>query len=239
MRKKITFILTVAILVGQCLQTSQAQNNKRKTPQSFKARYVPKDIPEVPAEEQICFALYTVQNNTLKLTAQLYPLPDEAPREVRLEIKKNRTWKQIAETKVIEDGWTAPFRVEDWDSSKTVDYRVAHGKTAYFAGTIKKDPGKKDVITVAAFTGNSVAKGHGGTLPKSDIVDNLKKVRPDLLFFSGDQVYNHTQHLKYWLQFGEDFGDIIAITPTVSIPDDHDAGQANLWGAAGKKSNHR
>ena len=31
-------------------------------------------IPEVPRDKVICFALYTVQNNVLKLTAQLYPL---------------------------------------------------------------------------------------------------------------------------------------------------------------------
>ena len=208
--------------------------NKRA---NFEAQYIPKNIPEVPADEQICFALYTVNDGVLKLNAQLYPLADDATRTVRLEVKQNGKWKQIAETTVIEDGWTAPFRVEKWDSSKTVDYRVAHGKSAFFNGTIKKDPVDKDIITVAGFTGNSVGIGHGGNLPKSDIVDNLKRIKPDLLFFSGDQVYNHKQHLKYWLQFGEDFGDIIAVTPTISIPDDHDAGQANLWGAGGKKSN--
>ncbi len=237
MRQKITLILTFAVLMGLFTQTAQAQNNKSKKQQNFEARYIPKDIPEVPADEQICFALYTVQNNILKLTAQLYPLPDDASRTVRLEVDNNGKWKQIATAKVIEDGWTALFRVENWDPTKTIDYRVAHGKTAYFSGTIKKDPADKDVITVAAFTGNSVIAGHGGTIPKSDIIDNIKKIRPDLLFFSGDQVYNHTQHLKYWLQFGEDFGEIIAVTPTVSIPDDHDAGQANLWGQSGKKSN--
>jgi hypothetical protein len=41
----------------------------------------------------------------------------------------------------------------------------------------------------------------------------------------------------YWLKFGRDFGDIIRITPTITIPDDHDVGQANIWGASGKKSN--
>lgn len=237
MRQKITLILAFAVLMGLFTQTAQAQDNQSKQQQNFESRYIPKDVPEVPADEQICFALYTVQNNILKMNAQLYPLPDDATRTVRLEVNNNGKWKQIATAEVIEDGWTALFRVENWDPTKTVDYRVAHGKTAYFAGTIKKDPAEKDVITVAAFTGNSVAEGHGGTLPKSDIVDNLKKIQPDLLFFSGDQVYNHTQHLKYWLQFGEDFGDIIAVTPTVSIPDDHDVGQANLWGQSGKKSN--
>ena len=50
------------------------------------------------------------------------------------------------------------------------------------------------MIVVAAFTGNSIYPGHGGDIPKSDIVENLKRLQPDLLFFSGDQVYDHNQH---------------------------------------------
>ena len=236
--KKLTIPILVLLTTLTLLpQNALSQAKKTVNQENFKARYIPKDIPTVPKEDQICFALYTVSNKTLKLTAQLYPLPKNAPRTVTLNIRQNNEWKQIASTKVIEDGWTAPFRVANWDPTKTVDYRISHAKNAHFQGTIQKDPAAKDIITVAGFTGNSVGIGHGGTIPKSDIVDNLKKIKPDLLFFSGDQVYNHTQHLKFWLQFGEDFGDIIAITPTVTIPDDHDAGQANLWGASGKKSN--
>jgi len=88
---------------------------------------------------------------------------------------------------------------------------------------------------VAAFTGNSIYPGHGGDIPRTDIVENLKRIQPDLLFFSGDQVYDHNRHYAYWLKFGRDFGEIIRITPTVTIPDDHDVGHPNLWGAAGKK----
>ena len=87
----------------------------------------------------------------------------------------------------------------------------------------------KDEIVVAAFTGNSIYPGHGGDIPKSDIVENLKRIKPDLLFFSGDQVYDHNHHYAYWLKFGRDFGDAIRNTPTITIPDDHDVGHGNLW----------
>jgi len=196
-------------------------------------------VPEVSRDKVICFALYTVQNNILKLTAQLYPLEPAESRNVRLEIKQQGKWKQIAETQVIEQGWTAPFRVENWDNTKDVEYRVLHGKNASYAGTVLKDPVDKDVIVVAAFTGNSIYTGHGGDIPKKDIVENLKKVKPDLLFFSGDQVYDHFKHYAYWLKFGRDFGEIIRNTPTVTIPDDHDVGQANLWGQGGRVSKVR
>jgi hypothetical protein len=199
----------------------------------------PLSIPDVTRDKVICVALYTVQNNVLKLTAQLYPLEPGEDRTVRLEIKQDGQWKQIAQTPVIEQGWTAPFRVERWDSTKNIEYRVAHGTQAYYTGTIRRDPIDKDVIVVAAFTGNSILPQHGGDIPKSDIVENVKKLNADLLFFSGDQVYDHFKHYAAWLKFGRDFGEIIRNTPTVTIPDDHDVGQGNLWGQGGRLSNTR
>ncbi|MCP4613671.1 MAG: hypothetical protein GY845_33695 [Planctomycetes bacterium] len=197
------------------------------------------NIPEVSRDKVICFALYTVHNNIMKMTAQLYPLREGEDRTVRLEIKQFGEWKQIARTQVVERGWTALFRVENWNTTKDVEYRVVHGKNAYYTGIIRKDPVKKNTIVVAAFTGNSIIPSHGGNIPKADIVENLKKIKPDLLFFSGDQVYDHNKHYAAWLKFGRDFGDIIRITPTVTIPDDHDVGQANLWGAGGRLSHTR
>ena len=197
------------------------------------------EIPEVPRDKVICFALYTVHNNILKMTAQLYPLKPDEDREVRLEIRRDSKWRQIAQARVIEDGWTALFRVESWDAAKDIEYRLVHGKNAYYTGTIRKDPIDKQTIVVVAFTGNSIYPKHGGDIPKTDIVENVKKLDPDLLFFSGDQVYDHHNHYAYWLRFGRDFGDIIRNIPTVTIPDDHDVGHSNLWGAGGKKSNTR
>lgn len=194
-------------------------------------------IPNVSKEQIICFALYTVHDSVLKLTAQLYPIKQNDDRNVRLEIKENGMWKQIAETEVIEDGWTAPFRVNNWDMTKDIEYRVVHGTSAFYEGTIKKDPIDKDEIVVAAFTGNSINPAHGGDIPKKDIIENIKKIKPDLLFFSGDQVYDHNRHYAAWLKFGRDFGEIIRNIPTITIPDDHDVGQANLWGEEGIQSN--
>jgi hypothetical protein len=197
------------------------------------------EIPEVSRDKVICFCLYTVQDNVLKMTAQLYPLKDGESRTVRLEVRQGRNYKQIAEAPVTEQGWTALLRVENWDSTKDVEYRVAHGEKAFYEGTIKKDPVNKDEIVVAAFTGNSIYPGHGGDIPKTDIVANIKKIKPDLLFFSGDQVYDHFKHYAYWLKFGRDFGEVIRNIPTVTIPDDHDIGQGNLWGQGGRLSQTR
>ncbi|WP_417738329.1 hypothetical protein [Rosistilla oblonga] len=193
-------------------------------------------IPEVERSEVICFALYTVHDNTLKLTAQLYPLESSDDRTVRLEIEKDGKWVEVAKTKVIETGWTAPFRVENWDDTQQRKYRVLHGPKASYEGIIRKNPVDKDEIIVAGFTGNSIQPAHGGDISRQDLIDNVNRIDADVLFFSGDQVYDHNRHYAAWLKFGRDFGEIIKDRPTLCLPDDHDVGQPNLWGENGKIS---
>ncbi len=204
------------------------------------------NIPSVSKKDRICFALYTVHDNVLKMTVQLYPLDKDESRTAILNIKKDGKWEKVAETRITEDDygnkakdktWTAHFRVENWDATRDRPYRVtALDGAAVYEGLVRRDPVEKNEIVIAAFTGNSIYAGHGGDIPRTDLVENIKKLNPDLLFFSGDQVYDHTHHLGYWLRFGRDFGDVIRNTPTITIPDDHDVGHANLWGASGKKS---
>ncbi len=193
-------------------------------------------IPEVEKKDIICFALYTVHDKTLKLTAQLYPIAEGDTKTVRLEIEKDGKWVEVAQSTAIEPGWTAPFRVENWDDSQDCKYRVAHGTEATYEGTVRKNPVDKDEIIVAGYTGNSIKASHGGDISRQDLIDNVKKIDADVLFFSGDQVYDHHKHYAAWLKFGRDFGEIIKDRPTLCLPDDHDAGQPNLWGESGKIS---
>ncbi len=197
------------------------------------------NIFNIKAEDRICFALYTVHEKTLKLTAQFYPIRDYEPFEATLEIENEGEWKQVAKSEIIYPGYTVPFRIENWDDTKKVKYRVVHNNTAFYEGVIQKNPIDKDEFVMAVFSCNSIYPNHGGDISRMDIVDNMKKLQPDLLFFAGDQVYHHSEHLIYWLKFGRDFGDIIRNTPTICIPDDHDIGQGNLWGAGGKKAVER
>ena len=205
----------------------------------------------VEEKDQICFAMYTVDRKTLRMTAFLFPLKDSDSREIVLQVKKDSQWKQVAKTKIRENSygteadfknkkvaregkaWNALFKVESWDDSKDYQYRVValNGKAA-FTGTIRRNPIDKNVIVVAAFTGNSPFNKN----ERRDMITVLKAQNPDLLFFSGDQTYNHTNHMRGWLEFGWQFRDIIRDRPTICIPDDHDVGHGNLWGADGKKS---
>ncbi len=224
------FLICTAVLFVAGIAVSQQKNQKKR-----KGRAV-LSIPEVEKKDLICFALYTVHDSTLKMTAQLYPLGEGDSRTVNLEVEKDGKWIEVAKTKVIERGWTAPFRVEDWDDSRAYNYRVTHESGAAYGGTIRRNPVDKEEIVVAAFTGNSIHPAHGGDISRKDIIDNVRKIDADVLFFAGDQVYDHHKHYAAWLKFGRDFGEIIKDRPTLCLPDDHDAGQPNLWGESGKVS---
>jgi hypothetical protein len=197
-----------------------------------KAKREPLVIPDVPRDKLVCFCLYTVHNRTLKLTAQLYPLRDGEERKLTLEIDTGGGWKP-AQTKAVDpDGWLTTFRVENWDDTKPARYRVTHAGGTKYEGIVRKNPTDKDEIVV----GNLSCNSNTNRGPRADIVANLKAQDPDLLFFAGDQSYDHKEHYAAWLLFGRQFGEIIKDRPTVTIPDDHDVGHPNLWGAAGKQS---
>ena len=190
-------------------------------------------------QDRICFALYTVHNNTLKLTAQFYPIQQYDPFTASLQIKKDTTWETVQDADIEYPGYTAHFRIENWDDNQEKTYRVAYHNKAFYEGIIRQNPVHKEEIIMAAFSCWSIYERHGGQEPAQDILDNLQKLKPDVLFFAGDQVYDHSDHYGYWLKFGESFGEIIRNTPTITIPDDHDIGQGNLWGNGGKKINNR
>jgi hypothetical protein len=198
----------------------------RKTPQIV-------DL-NVTRDRVVAFALYTHDAGVLKLTAQLYPLMPDEPRVARLEIRGNGAWKEIATAPVAYPGWSAHFRVDRWDGTRTAAYRVRHGAAAAFEGTIRRDPRDKDEIVVANLGCNS-SRTPGA---RPEIVQRLLRHDPDLLFFSGDQTYHHTEHTAGWIEFGVQFREVIKDRPTICIPDDHDVGHGNLWGEEGVHSTH-
>ena len=190
-------------------------------------------------EDRIAFTLYTVHEQTLKMTAQFYPIQDYEPFEAFLQKQEGDQWIPIDTSEIIYPGYTAHFRVEGWEDTREVNYRVVHNHRAFYEGRITANPVYKDTIIIASLSCNSVYPQHGGNISKTDIVENLEKAKVDLVFFAGDQVYDHSQHYTYWLHFGKEFEDILRNTPTITIPDDHDIGQGNIWGAGGKKANSR
>ncbi len=187
---------------------------------------------DVPREEVVAFAVYTCENGVLKLSAQLYPLKPGEMREARLEFQRDGKWTEAMKVPVLYPGWSVHFRIEKWDSTKTVPYRVLHGEKAKFEGSIRRDPIEKEEIVIANMSCNSSRT----TGQRPEILQNLIALDPDVLFFAGDQTYRHTEHTAGWIEFGLQFRDVIKDRPTITIPDDHDVGHPNLWGENGKKA---
>jgi len=207
---------------------------------------------------------YTLSQDIMKMTAQLMPVGDKEPQHVKLQVKRLGLWKTLAEEKIITPGWTATFRIPDWKSDNDLPYRVTWNGHEW-GGVVRKDPVDKSSIVVAGFTGNhmnshSIGGGWGATnpeqnnwltgvwFPHSEIVESVSKHKPDVLFFSGDQVYEgksptfaDTKHIKLdylykWYLWCWAYRDLCKDIPAVTMPDDHDVFQGNIWGEGGRKS---
>jgi hypothetical protein len=187
---------------------------------------------DVPRDKVICFGIYTTQNKVMKMSAQLFPLYPNETRTVRLEFKINNKWQQVATAAVNDIGWSALFKIKNWDESKSVAYRLRHGKDAIFEGLIRKQPVNKNEIVVASLNCNS-NKDRG---LREEYTRNVNYFNPDLVFFAGDQSYDHKEHTAAWLLFGLQFRELFRERPCITIPDDHDVGHPNLWGENGKIS---
>ena len=180
----------------------------------------------------VAFGAYTVANGVLKLSAQLYPLYPAESRRVYLYFERDGKWREHSHREVNEIGWHALFRVEDWPENEDTPYRLRHENGATFEGTIRHVPVVGEEVAVAALSCNS-SHDTGG---RAEYVRNINALDPDLVFFAGDQSYFHTEHTAAWLLFGKQFREVFRHRPMVSIPDDHDIGQGNLWGEGGKKA---
>jgi hypothetical protein len=200
-----------------------------KQPSAKKAALPP--AMDVPRDQIVAFALYTHDHGVLKLTAQFFPLKPDEERQARLEFQRDGVWTKVATEAILYPGWSSHFRVEKWDATQNVAYRVRHGDKAMFEGLIRRDPIDKNEIVIANMSCNSSRTG--GLRP--EIVEHLRAQDPDLLFFAGDQTYRHTEHTAGWIEFGLQFRDVMRDRPTICIPDDHDVGQPNLWGENGKQ----
>lgn len=201
----------------------------------------------------ILWSQYTLSQRVLKMTAQMPPLGVEDSPSVQLQIHENGGWKTIDEEIIHTLARTATFRIPDWDDSRDIRYRLVYplissaGKPVphFWEGTVRRDPVDKPDLVVAGFTGNQDTG-----FPNLPTIKNLVHHNPDLLFFSGDQIYENVagygiqrlpvetaalDYLRKWYLVGWSFGGLMRDRPSVLIPDDHDVYQGNIWGGGGRK----
>ena len=196
----------------------------------------------------ILWSQYTVDEGIMRLSAQFPPLGPDDDRLVILETDRGGGWQQAAQAQIDDMARVAFFRIDNWNEAESVPYRLVYqldDEKHTYEGVIRKNPLDQQEISVAAFTGN---KDYG--FPNTPIIRNLQKLDPDLLFFSGDQIYETVggygivrhpvdqailDYLRKWYLLGWSFGDLLKNRPSVIIPDDHDVYQGNLWGQGGRR----
>lgn len=202
----------------------------------------------------LLWSQYTLHDNILKMTAHVAPFGSGENKTVILSLKESGQWKPVQRGAYDPLSRTAHFRIEEWDSTRDVDYRLsfdyatAEGmKTDHWEGRIRKDPIDQAEIKLAAM---SCMVDYA--FPNQYISESVRAQNPDVVFFAGDQIYesvagygvvrtptaaevpraslNYLQ--KYWL-FGWSFREILKDRPSVIIPDDHDVYHGNIWGQGG------
>lgn len=201
----------------------------------------------------LLFNQYTLSGGTLKMTAQMPPVGSHDSQVVRLEIKPSSAgdWRPSAEAAIDPQTRTATFRVENWHDERDVEYRLAytmrtldgHETVHHLEGTVRRDPIDRPQLKVADISCNTHA-----AFPNTAGVKHLAALNPDLLAFVGDQFYESSggygtvhqpldaailDYLRKWFLHGWTWRELTCQVPSISIPDDHDVYQGNIWGAGG------
>lgn len=186
----------------------------------------------------------------LKLSALTPPMGEDDTDEIQLQVRRGEVWQSLGKATLDHDAWTATFRIPNWEASEDVPFQVVYGQSHRdgnetfhdWTGTIKANPEGRPV----KFAPLTCQNDYG--FPYAPVAENLLRLDPDLLYFSGDQIYeNHggfgiirepaedaiVNYLRKYYQFGWAFREPMRHSPTLCIPDDHDVFQGNIWGEGG------
>ncbi|MES2595817.1 MAG: alkaline phosphatase D family protein [Verrucomicrobiota bacterium] len=199
----------------------------------------------------LLFNHYTLSDGIMKMTAQMPPLGADDAREVRFEVEDGDAWKVISTAQIHAQARTASFRISDWDPIQDIKYRLTYvlkgredRKTHHLEGKVRRDPVALDGFSVADVSCNIHT-----AFPNAPYVAAVAKMDPDLMAFVGDQFYESTagygvqrdplepailDYLRKWYFHGWTWRDLTKDRPSVSLPDDHDVYQGNLWGVGGE-----
>ncbi|QDT95431.1 alkaline phosphatase D family protein [Gimesia aquarii] len=206
----------------------------------------------------ILWSQYTLSDSrgpegfVMKISALTGPLGEKDNKEVELFIKQAGEWKSLGTAPLDTDAWTATFRIPNWNEKETTPFKLVYKEkhtdgtesTTERTGIIRANPEGRP-LRLGALT---CQKDYG--FPYEPVANNLLKVDPDLLYFSGDQLYEDhggfglirdpagpaiLNYLRKFYMHGWAFGEAMRDRPTVCIPDDHDVFQGNIWGEGGMK----
>ncbi len=186
----------------------------------------------------------------LKLSALTGPLGQQDNKDVELLVNKNDQWQSLGTAALDTDAWTATWRIPNWDQNLDTPYKLIYKMIqrdgsvveSSWEGNIQANPVGRP-LRIGALT---CQKDYG--FPYAPVAENLRKLDPDMLYFSGDQLYEDhggfglvrapadraiLNYLRKYYMHGWAFRDVMKNAPTVCLPDDHDVFQGNYWGESG------
>ncbi len=194
----------------------------------------------------------TAEGFVMKMSALTGPMGRADSQVVELHVQRDGSWRSLGESKLDPDAWVATFRIPRWDEKKDTAYKLVYRENhrdgsvtpSEWTGTILANPAGRPLRLAALTCQNDYG------FPYEPVARNVAKLKPDLVFFSGDQIYEShggfgiirepaepaiLNYLRKFYQFGWAFRDVMRHAPTLCIPDDHDVFQGNIWGEGGAK----
>ncbi len=273
---KLTVVASDGTELGMTMDTMPAadiagnvaivSNFDREIPKGEGARYrfsewtVDGDAFEVDEDRRfgpILWSMYCMSDSrgdegfVVKVTALLPPLGANDDRRVELLTEHGGEWRSHGFAELDGDAWTATFRLSKWNELVAAPFRLVYreqhtdgSETDHeWRGTIRANPAGRPLRLAGLTCQNDYS------FPYAPVADHVLARDPDLLFFSGDQLYeNHggyglirepagpaiLNYLRKYYMFGWAFRETMRDRPTLCIPDDHDVFQGNIWGEGGK-----
>ncbi|MGI9466632.1 MAG: alkaline phosphatase D family protein [Rubripirellula sp.] len=204
----------------------------------------------------ILWSMYSLSDSrsdegfVLKISALTGPLGKQDNQNIELQVKVDGDWKSLGQAALDTDAWTATFRIPNWNEKAATPYRLLYRELktdgteeeSNWSGTIKANPAGRP-LRIGALT----CQNHYG-FPYEPVAENIVRLDPDLIYFSGDQLYEShggyglirdpaepaiLNYLRKYYMFGWSFREAMRDRPTICIADDHDVFQGNIWGEDG------
>lgn len=197
---------------------------------------------------EVLWTQYCQHRGKMKLLVHLDSDPTVATESesVTLWLREvvNDDWEELLTRPVDHLTATALFEIDSWPRYSEKIFKVTCGDSAW-EGIFRAEP--KQALKLAALSCHKDI-----AWPWKEAIAELIAHDPDLVFFSGDQIYENDygspmflaqtaeevpQGMKNYLakyrKFGEAFRELMRDRPTIMITDDHDVFANDLWGKGG------
>jgi len=208
-------------------------------------------VAQVGATE-ILWTQYCQHQGKMKLLVHLDSDPTtsvgEEPETVNLLLRSEAggEWERVQSNPIDSLTATALFTLESWPRHETRFFQVTCGDSKW-EGTFRAEPEEGSTLKLAGLSCHKDI-----AWPWKEAIAEVIAHDPDLVFFSGDQIYENDygspmfqaqtkeevprgmkNYLEKYRKFGEAFRELMRDRPTIMITDDHDVFANDLWGRGG------